>query len=501
MWPSIDPWLWGAVAGQVMAASLATPEALAGLRAVRLRSLLVHAKAASPLYRRLLDGIDPEHASLRDLPVTHKRDLMAQFDEWVTDPQLRLCDVQRFMADGARIGEPGPQGYMVWQSSGSSGEPGVFVQDDSAMAVYDALEAQRRPWSARRLFDPWCAGERMVFVGATNAHFAGIASLRRLRRLNAALAGHFCDLSFLQPTAELVAQLNAFGPTIVATYPSAALLLAEEYRAGRLKVAPREVWMGGESLSPAMRSHVEQAFGCSVVETYGASEFLTLASQCRAGRLHLNSDWAILESVDEHGRPVPDGQLGATTLLTHLANRVQPLIRYDLGDRVAIHAERCACGSPLPMIDVQGRRDDTLHLVSKRRRVSVLPLAVCTVLEEEAGLVDFQVVQRGPAELEICVGAGVPPSPGLAERAPRVLAEFLERVGASGIRVACRTGQHHRLGPGGKVQRVVALSASTRAEGASGATGRRAAGGAAPCRTRCAAARRGRRRSSAACSG
>ena len=460
MWPSIDPWLWGSVASQVMAASLAGPEALAALQALRLRNLLVHAKAASPLYGRLLAGIDPEHASLHDLPVTHKRDLMAQFDDWVTDPRLRLSEVQRFMADAQRIGEPGPQGYMAWQSSGSSGEPGVFVQDDMALAVYDALEAQRRPWSARRLVDPWCTGERIVFVGATNGHFAGIASIRRLRRLNAALAGHYRDLSFLQPTAELVAQLNAFAPTIVATYPSAALLLAEEHRAGRLKVAPREVWTGGESLSRAMRRHVEQAFGCSVVESYGASEFLVLASQCRAGRLHLNSDWVILESVDAHGRPVPAGELGATTLLTHLANRVQPLIRYDLGDRVALHAERCTCGSPLPLIDVQGRRDDTLHLATKGRRVSVLPLAVCTVLEEEAGLVDFQVVQRAPAELEILVGEGVPPA--LAERASQALAGFVERVGAPGVRVACRTGQRRHLGPGGKVQRVVALSAPTR---------------------------------------
>jgi phenylacetate-coenzyme A ligase PaaK-like adenylate-forming protein len=460
MWTSIDPWLWGTIAGQVMSVSLAGPDALAGLQSLRLRNLLVHAKASSPLYRRLLAGIDPERASLRDLPVTHKRDLMAQFDDWVTDPRLRLSDVQRFMADAHRIGEPGPHGYMAWQSSGSSGEPGVFVQDDMAMAVYDALEAQRRPWSARRLFDPWCTGERIVFVGATNGHFAGIASIRRLRRLNAALASHFCDLSFLQPTAELVAQLNAFEPTIVATYPSAALLLAEERRAGRLKVAPREVWTGGESLSPAMRRHVEQAFGCSVVDSYGASEFLVLASQCRAGRLHLNSDWVILESVDEHGQPVPAGELGATTLLTHLANRVQPLIRYDLGDRIALHAERCTCGSPLPLIDVQGRRDDTLHLASKGRQVSVLPLAVCTVLEEEAGLVDFQVVQRGPAELEILVGEGEPAA--LAERASQALAGFLARVGAPGMQVACRTGQRRRLGPGGKVQRVVALSAPTR---------------------------------------
>lgn len=455
MWPSIDPWRWSAAAGQVMAASMASPQMLAMWRASRLQGLLAHAKAKSPLFQRLLEGIAPAAATLQDLPVTHKRELMAHFDEWVTDPRLRLRNLRRFIADARRIGEPCPEGYMVWQSSGSSGEPGVFVQDDAAMAVYDALEAQRRPWSARRLLDPWFTGERIVFVGATGGHFAGISSIRRLQRLNPALAGRFRDLSFLMPTADLVAQLNAFVPTIVATYPSAALLLAEEYRAGRLKAPPREVWTGGETMSRAMRRHVEQAFGCSVVDSYGSSEFLVLASQCRCGRLHLNSDWAILESVDEEGRPVPDGELGATALLTHLANRVQPLIRYDLGDRIAIHAERCECGSPLPMVDVQGRCDDTLHLVSRGRRVSVLPLAVCTVLEEEAGLVDFQVIQRGAAELEILVGSDTAASPGLPGRATRALASYLDRVGARGVRIACGLGQRARPGPGGKVRRVV----------------------------------------------
>ncbi|MGY4829118.1 phenylacetate--CoA ligase family protein [Sphaerotilaceae bacterium SBD11-9] len=455
----MDPWLWSTVAGEVMAASLAAPQTLAALRTSRLRALLRHAKAKSPLFQRLLAGIDPARAALHELPVTHKRELMAHFDEWVTDPSLHLDAVQRFMADSRRIGEPGPRGYTVWQSSGSSGEPGVFVQDDSALAVYDALESQRRPWSARRLADPWCARERIVFVGATDGHFASVASIRRLRRLNPLLAGRLHELSFLRPTAELVSQLNALQPSIVSTYPSSAVLLADEHRAGRLRIRPGEVWTGGESLTPGMRRHIEQAFGCTVVNSYGASEFLALASPCRCSRLHLNSDWAILESVDEAGRPVPDGQPGATSLLTHLANRIQPLIRYDLGDRITFQAGRCECGSALPVIDVQGRHDDTLHLSSHGRVVSVPPLAVCTVLEDEAGLVDFQVVQRGPAEIEILAGGEGAASQELSERAARTLARYLASQGAGEVRVTCCAGSHARRGPGGKVQRIVGLHA------------------------------------------
>ncbi|MBL0726630.1 phenylacetate--CoA ligase family protein [Piscinibacter sp. HJYY11] len=442
-----------------MAASLGGPHALAALQSRRLQALLRHAKAKSPLFRRLLDGIDPAEARLQDLPVTRKRELMARFDEWVTDPALHLDAVRRFMRDSDRIGTPGPGGYMVWQSSGSSGEAGVFVQDDAAMAVYDALESQRRPWSSRRFTDPWFVGERIAYVGATNGHFAGIASIRRLRRLNPVFAGRLHEVSFLQPMAQLVSQLNALEPTIVSTYPSSAVLLAQEHLAGRLRIRPSEIWTGGESMSPTMRRHVEQAFGCEVVDSYGASEFLALASPCRCGCLHLNSDWAILESVDRDAQPVPQGQLGATALLTNLANRLQPLIRYDLGDRIRVHAEGCDCGSPFPLIDVLGRHDDTLRLVTQGREVSVLPLALCTVLEEEGGLVHFQVVQRGPAELEIVVEDRAKVSRELAGRAARSLKRYLESVGARGVRFAWTEGPPVRHGPGGKVQRVVALRA------------------------------------------
>ena len=57
---------------------------------------------------------------------------------------------------------------------------------------------------------------------------------------------------------------------------------------------------------------------------------------------------------------MPAGEPGHTTLLTNLANHVQPLIRYDLGDGVLVHRAACACGSPLPVIEVEGRGDDML---------------------------------------------------------------------------------------------------------------------------------------------
>ncbi|OIQ77073.1 phenylacetate-coenzyme A ligase [mine drainage metagenome] len=461
MLPIFDPWLSTVVAADVASCTYLASQRLAALRARRLAALLRAAVRDSPLYRSILRGKDLDALRLEDLPIMSKAELMQNFDHWVADPEIRLSALRRFTAERSLIAEPFLGRYMVWESSGSSSvEPGVFVQDAAAMAVYDALEAIRRPVLSplRRLLDPCYLGERIAFVGATSGHFASTVSVERLRRLNPPLAPRLQSVSFLQPLGRLMAELKALQPTIVATYPSAAVLLAEERRAGRLQIAPKEIWTGGETLTPAMRGVVEQAFDCPVANGYGASEFLSLASQCRCGALHLNSDWAILESIDDKGDPVPPGRPGASVLLTNLANHVQPIIRYDLADSVTLHADACACGSSLPVIEVQGRRDDTLRLAgSGGRTVSVLPLAVSTVLENDAGLFDFQLVQQGPSDLLLQTGRRGESAVAALRRAKTVLSDYLAQQGACAVRIHCRSGKLAEPGPSAKVRRVVAM--------------------------------------------
>ena len=458
--PPCDIWGTFMVAAEVWAASAASAAALSALQTRRLAALLAAAKAA-PLYRELI-GERPDRIRLQDLPVAHKPELMRQFDRWVADPCLKLDELQRFTADVSRVADPYAGRYVVWESSGSSGEPGLFVQDMRAMAVYDALEALRRPLlqPMRSMFDSWGSGERMAFVGATGGHFASMVSVQRLKRLNPGLSGRLHCVSFLQPTPSLVAELDSLMPSIVATYPSVAVVLAEERRAGRSALAPREIWTGGENLAPTMRAFIRDTFNCPVIDSYGTSEFLSLACECRHGSLHLNSDWVILESVDASGKEVPSGQFGSTTLLTNLANHVQPLIRYDIGDRIRLHAGGCACGSHLPVITVQGRDDDTLQLGDGGgRAVSVPPLALCTVLEDEAQLFDFQIVQDGPCALSLRTGLQGRDASTCLHRARTMLAAYLTQIGAIGVRIHCLPDKALLRGRTGKVRRVLATPA------------------------------------------
>jgi len=450
-----DPWQSMTVAADVALASRASGEDLARRTASRLDELLESAIHRSRLYQRRLRGrMRPPR--LADMPVVRKADLMRSFDSWCCDPALQLEPLRRFVADPRNIGQPFLGRYTVWESSGSSGEPALFVQDAAAMAVYDALEALRKPdlrpmrWS----YDPLGLGERIVFLGATGGHFASTVSIERLRALNPLLAMAISSVSFLEPIERIVAELDACRPRIIATYPSAAVLLAGEFRGGRLRSAPKEVWTGGETLTPAMRTFIQEAFGCPVVNSYGASEFFSLACECRHGALHLNSDWAILEPVDGDGRPVAPGTPGTTTLLTNLANHVQPLIRYDLGDRVTLRELPCACGSHLPVVEVAGRCDATLRF-GAGDGVQIVPLALSTVLEEEAGLFDFQLIQDGPRELSLHTAARGKDAAAALQRGRSALTTFLHEQGAGAVRIHCGSGHAPRRGRTGKLQRVI----------------------------------------------
>lgn len=454
-----DPLRLGAVALDVLVSGRATPDALAARQQARLAQLLDAAMRGSPVYRERLHGKVPGTTPLSALPMVSRSELMARFDDWVTDPELKLAHLRVFTANPQRIGEPYLDKYLIWESSGTSHQPGVFVQDARAMAVYDALEALRRstPRPLQRWFDPLLMAERIAFVGATSGHFASIVSMQRMRQLNPWMANSLRCFSILQSTGALVDELNAFAPTVIATYPTVAAVIADAACSGALHFFPKEVWTGGENLSMAVRRRVELALGCIVRNSYGASEFMSIGWECSYGKMHANTDWVILEPVDERGRPMPSGQPSYSTLLTNLANHVQPLIRYDLGDQMTVHHERCECGSSLPVIEVLGRRDEPLVMTGRDgNAVTLLPMALTTVLEDEAGVFDFQLRQRDDRTLVLRLALQGAEAARAVARCRAALQNFAAMQGVVSIRVMAELGQVVPRGRSGKAQRVVA---------------------------------------------
>ena len=387
---AFDQWAAGALLSNLLWTRCLGKGAIAAAREQRLRERIDHARKHSPFYRNRYRDL-PADAPFDRLPPVTKSELMASFDDWATDRAVSWREVEAFIGSRKHIGQRFLDRYLVWTSSGTTGTPGVFVQDAAALSIYDALVSVQMVGTLPNWSAAYRNG-RAALITADSDHFAAISAWRRQAQRRPWLGME--SFAVTQPLPAIVEGLRAYDPAFVASYPTVLTLLAEEQNAGRLRLQLAGVWSGGEALSPAARALVEDAFDCPVHNEYGTSECLSVGYACHLGAVHVNADYVVLEPVQADYTPTPPGELSHTVLLTNLANAVQPVIRYDLGDRVREQVAPCACGNPLPAIDLEGRAGDLLALrTADGRIVKLAPLAVSTVVEDGAHIHRFQIVQ------------------------------------------------------------------------------------------------------------
>lgn len=443
--------------------------ALARRQAVRLDALVAHARSQTAFYRGHYAALPSGRARLEQLPPVTKPELMARFDEWVSDPAVTRAVVEEFIAQPGRVGQPLLGHYFVCATSGTTGEPGLFVHDPAAMAVYrsfsvraDLMWLSVGDWRALA-----CRRFRWAAVVGTGGHFGGEAWMEYERRRSVWRRHTYRVFSVQDPLSALVRELDDFDPAIVTCYPSAAALLAEQQAAGRLHLRPAVFETGGESTTPGIRGLLEATWGRAVRDVYAASEFNPLAFECGERWLHVNSDWAVLEPVEADLTPTEKGSRSFTVLLTNLANRVQPIIRYDLGDSVVERPGPCLCGSPLQAIRVTGRRDDLLVLrAAGGERVVLVPLAVASVLETTPGVHRCQLIQTGAdaLRLRLQLRPGADPDSTWPDATGRLRA-YLAGQGLPAVQIERGTEPPQASARSGKFHQVVGVPSASPADG------------------------------------
>ncbi|WP_225741222.1 phenylacetate--CoA ligase family protein [Halorussus halophilus] len=396
---------YGTIPWQTWRANDDDREAIANRQRRRIDETVTFARRQSRFYKHRYEEL-PEDAAFGDLPPVTKPELMANLEAVVTDTAITETELEAFLADEENVGRLFLGEYPVWTTSGTTGEPGVFLQDRRALTVLLSIGFFRMVGAmlSREMLRKYVrSGGRRAMLVATGGHYAGVAGTELGRRVAPSLAAERLRVFSVQrPLAELVADLNEFRPAMLGGYASAHKLLAREQREGRLDIDPALVVASGEAISDAEKAEVASAFDCGVREHYGATEFVAVAFECEAGALHANTDWCVLEPVDSDYRPVPPGEPSETTLLTNLANRVQPIVRYDLGDSITLSAEPCSCGNLFPTMEIEGRTDDLLALRdADGKSIPVFPLAIGSVVEEVAGVYRYQVIQTTPAAIRV----------------------------------------------------------------------------------------------------
>jgi phenylacetate-CoA ligase len=393
-----------------------TPQQLQAYQARALQQLRDHAYARSPFYRRFHAGRTDR--PLQDLPVLTKAMVMEHFDQLVTDPTVRLAEVEAHLA--ALDGNERLHGhYWVAATSGTTGHRGIFLWDLDEWVTVLGSYNRSLDWAdataglTRRL--------RMAVVSSTTPW-------HQSARVGATVRSPWVQTLRIDsgdPLEGIIEWLHRFQPQVLVGYASILRLLASEQLAGRLTIAPEVVFSASEVLTGETRRRIEQVWGRRPFDVYAATETAGIAAECQVQRgLHLFEDLVVTEVVDSHDQPVPPGVSGEKVLVSVLFSRTQPLIRYELSDSITPSTRlRCPCGRPFALIEgIQGRVEEALAFPARSGgQVTVQPAVVHGVMDEVSAE-GWQLVQE-PERLAVLL-AGVPDSfdeDGLADRLRREL--------------------------------------------------------------------------------
>jgi len=371
----------------------------------RLVEMLSFARRQSRFYKRHYADVPKGSTDLTQYPPVTKPILMEHFNDVVTDTAITKAEIDAFVADETKIGQRFLGRYPIWTTSGTTGEPGIFVQDETAWTVSDVLgdrwivPAMAGISSLSRLFTQ---NLRIGLVAVSGGHFAGAAGLEMMRRESVYGERRLRLFSPKSPIDDLISDLNQYQPAILEGYSTVLVELARAQQDGRLDISPALLLPTAEPISATQKRMLRDTFDCVVRELYGATEFVPIAVECEHGNLHANTDWVVLEPVDEDYQPVEPGTPSDTVLITSLSNRVQPIVRYDLGDSITLYEERCPCGSEFPIMEVGGRQGDVLQFeTDEGEEVPIFPLTLSSVVEEVPGIHRTQIIRTAPTTLQI----------------------------------------------------------------------------------------------------
>lgn len=348
-------------------------ERLEALRVERLKSLLVHAEKHVPYYRELFSqmGFDAGAVTccsdLQRLPFLTKVEIRAHTETLKSEG---ASDLARF------------------NTGGSSGEPLVFFIGKERVSHDVAAKWRATRWWGVDIGDP-----EIVLWGSP----IELTSQDRARRWRDALMRTELLPAFeMSPdkVAGFIDKIRATRPAMLFGYPSAFAHIARHAQSHGIRMdnlGIKVAFVTSERLYDHQRELIQRVFNCPVANGYGGRDAGFIAHECPSGSMHLTHEDVIVEIVDPQGKVLPNGETGEI-VVTHLATRHFPFVRYRTGDVGALSDESCACGRTLPVLkELQGRSTD--FLVASNGTV-MHGLSLIYIVRDLAGVRQFKIVQE-----------------------------------------------------------------------------------------------------------
>lgn len=348
-------------------------ERLQALQLARLRQLLTHAEAKVPYYRKLFAEIGFKAGDVRSI-----NDLS----------RLPFLDKAAIRANTDALKSEDAENLARFNTGGSSGEPLIFYIGKERVSHDVAAK-----WRATRWWNV-DIGDREIVVWGSPIELGAQDGMRALRDklLRTRLLPAF-EMSE-QKVDAFLDEIRRVRPKMLFGYPSALSHFARHAKAKGLRMDDlgiRVAFVTSERLYDDQQRQISETFGCPVANGYGGRDSGFIAHACPAGGMHITAEDIIIEIVDPQGTPVPAGESGEI-VVTHLATRDFPFIRYRTGDIGALDTQPCSCGRGLPLLkEIQGRSTD--FLVAKNGTV-MHGLALIYILRDLPEVRAFKIVQE-----------------------------------------------------------------------------------------------------------
>jgi phenylacetate-CoA ligase len=321
------------------------------------------------------------------------------------------------------------------KTSGTSGSPLTLVQGIGTVIREEGFVYRQLRWIGYRHGQrrAWIRGDIVCDDQPADGRYwcrdyVGNMLMMSSYHLSGATIGAYID------------ELERFDPVVIHAYPSSIAALASwlnacgrRYRGRSLK----GVMTSSETLEPAVRAAVEQAFGVSVYDWYGQAERVAAIGTCEHGSYHVLTDYSGVELL-----PAANGH--CELVGTSLNNSAMPLARYRTGDTIVPGGDGCPCGRVFPTVEaIVGRQEKIITLPDGR----IIARLDRIFQGHDRNLVEGQVLYRGDARftLRVVAAAGFGPADEAA-----LVRKFLLRV--PGVEVDVQRVDAIARGPNGKFE-------------------------------------------------
>ncbi len=330
-----------------------------GIQEDGFRDLVRYAAGRQKFFARKLreKGIDPSR-------IRRPEDLG---DIFTTPGDLRSLPPEDFLCR-----EP----HLVFETTGTSGGP------KRVYFSYDELEFTARYEAAAMYENGVRPGDRVVCTFDAGYWISSWVTFCACRRLNV-----FCSAVGKPHPREAYARMGHYRYNVIAADPTWLVSLSEiAEKEGTFPV--KLILAAGDRMTDVYREYVESVWKCPVLLGYGSTEQGGgVGMECRRrDGIHLDEYNFWFEILE------PDAEGYGELVVTTLARRTMPLIRYRVHDVTRWIEAPCPCGATIRRVArIKGRRDEMVVMGAG----NMYPEIFERVLHDVAGISEnWQVAAR-----------------------------------------------------------------------------------------------------------